>query len=73
MSQIGTWMQYVALAWGIHQLTPWPFAVSLSLVAQFAPSLLLSPIAGSAAGVGVKCRAIKVRTESDGWAPFLIQ
>jgi predicted MFS family arabinose efflux permease len=49
VSQIGTWMQYVALAWGIHQLTPWPFAVSLSLVAQFAPSLLLSPVAGSAA------------------------
>src|ERR1700728_2148173 len=49
ISQIGTWMQYVALAWGIHQLTPWPFAVSLSLVAQFTPSLLLSPVAGSAA------------------------
>jgi MFS family permease len=49
VSQIGTWMQYVALAWGIHQLTPWPFAVALSLVAQFAPSLVLSPIAGSVA------------------------
>jgi predicted MFS family arabinose efflux permease len=49
ISAIGTWMQYVALAWGIHQLTPWPFAVALSLVAQFTPSLLLSPFAGSIA------------------------
>jgi predicted MFS family arabinose efflux permease len=49
VSQIGTWLQYVALAWGIHQLTPWPFAVALSRVAQFAPSLVLSPIAGSVA------------------------
>src|ERR1700733_9255424 len=49
ISQIGTWLQYVALAWGIHQLTEWTFAVALSLVAQFAPSLVLSPIAGSIA------------------------
>jgi predicted MFS family arabinose efflux permease len=49
ISSIGTWFQYVALAWGIHQLTPWPFAVALSLVAQFAPSLVLSPFAGSIA------------------------
>jgi MFS family permease len=42
-------MQYVALAWGIHELTSWTFAVGLSLVAQFAPSLLLSPVAGSVA------------------------
>jgi predicted MFS family arabinose efflux permease len=49
VSAIGTWMQYVALAWGIRQLTSWPFAIALSLVAQFTPSLLLSPIAGSIA------------------------
>ncbi len=49
ISAVGTWMQYVALAWGIRQLTAWPFAVALSLVAQFAPSLVLSPLAGSVA------------------------
>jgi predicted MFS family arabinose efflux permease len=49
ISQIGTWMQYVALGWGIRQLTTWPFAIALSLVAQFGPSLLLSPYAGSVA------------------------
>ncbi|HEX5585755.1 MAG TPA: MFS transporter [Acidimicrobiia bacterium] len=49
ISQLGTWMQYVALGWGIRELSSWPFAVALSLVAQFGPSLLLSPYAGSVA------------------------
>jgi predicted MFS family arabinose efflux permease len=49
ISQLGTWMQYVALGWGIRELSAWPFAVALSLVAQFGPSLLLSPYAGSVA------------------------
>jgi MFS family permease len=49
VSSTGTWLQYVALAWGIHQLSSWPFAVALSLVAQFSPSLFLSPLAGSIA------------------------
>ena len=34
VSQLGTWGQYVALGWGIRQLTAWPFAVTLSLVAR---------------------------------------
>jgi MFS family permease len=49
ISQLGTWMQYVALGWGIRELSAWPFAVALSLVAQFGPSLVLSPYAGSVA------------------------
>jgi MFS family permease len=49
ISQLGTWMQYVALGWGIRELSSWPFAVALSLVAQFGPSLVLSPYAGSVA------------------------
>jgi MFS family permease len=49
ISSAGTWMQYVGLGWGIRQLTAWPFAVALSLVAQFGPSLVLSPFAGSVA------------------------
>ncbi len=37
VSQLGTWGQYVALGWAIRELSGWPFAVSLSLVAQFLP------------------------------------
>lgn len=49
VSQIGTWGQYIALGWAIRELTSWPFAVSLSLVAQFTPLLLLGPVAGAMA------------------------
>src|SRR6516165_9085571 len=49
VSQLGTWGQYVALGWAIRQLSDWPFAVALSLVAQFLPFLLLSPLSGALA------------------------
>ena len=49
VSQLGTWGQYVALGWAIRQLSGWPFAVSLSLVAQFLPFLLLAPLGGALA------------------------
>jgi MFS family permease len=49
VSQLGTWGQYVALGWAIRQLSGWPFAVSLSLVAQFLPFLVLSPVGGALA------------------------
>src|SRR5262249_28274197 len=49
VSQLGTGGQYVALGWAIRQLSGWPFAVSLSLVAQFLPFLLLSPVGGALA------------------------
>jgi MFS family permease len=49
VSQLGTWGQYVALAWAIRELSSWPFAVALSLVAQFLPFLVLSPIGGALA------------------------
>ena len=49
VSQLGTWGQYVALGWAIRQLSGWPFAVSLSLVAQFLPFLVLSPLGGALA------------------------
>jgi MFS family permease len=49
VSQLGTWGQYVALGWAIRELSGWPFAVSLSLVAQFLPFLLLSPLGGALA------------------------
>lgn len=49
VSQIGTWGQYIALGWAIRELTSWPFAVSLSLVAQFTPLLVLGPVGGAIA------------------------
>jgi MFS family permease len=49
VSQLGTWGQYVALGWAIRQLSSWPFAVALSLVAQFLPFLLLAPLGGALA------------------------
>jgi MFS family permease len=49
ISQLGTWMQFIALGWGIRELSAWPFAISLGLVAQFGPSLVLSPFAGMVA------------------------
>jgi MFS family permease len=49
VSQLGTWGQYVALGWAIRQLSAWPFAVALSLVAQFLPFLLLAPFGGALA------------------------
>src|ERR1700710_2078271 len=47
VSQLGTWGQYVALGRAIRELSGWPFAVSLRLVAQFLPFLLLSPVRGA--------------------------
>ncbi len=49
VSQLGTWGQYVALGWAIRQLSAWPFAVALSLVAQFLPFLVLAPFGGALA------------------------
>ncbi len=49
ISQMGMFTQLIALGWGLRELTDWPFAVSLSLVAQFGPALVLSPFAGSVA------------------------
>jgi MFS family permease len=49
VSQVGTWGQYVALGWAIRELSSWPFAVALSLVAQFLPFLLLAPLGGALA------------------------
>jgi MFS family permease len=49
VSQIGTWGQYIALGWAIRELTASPFAVALSLVAQFLPFLLLAPFGGALA------------------------
>jgi MFS family permease len=46
ISNLGTWMQYVGIGWALRGLTSWEFALGLSFVAQFGPSLVLAPSAG---------------------------
>src|SRR6058998_3875241 len=46
ISQIGTWMQSVAQAWLVLELTQSPFQLGLVSALQFAPVLLLSPVGG---------------------------
>ena len=44
VSLIGTWMQTVAQAWLILQLTGNPFVLGLVAVVQFGPVLVLGPV-----------------------------
>ncbi|HJQ50435.1 MAG TPA: MFS transporter [Gaiellaceae bacterium] len=46
VSQTGSWMQRIALAWFILQLTHSPFDVGLMAFAQFTPYMLLGLFAG---------------------------
>ena len=46
VSVSGTWMQNVAMAWLVLQLTGSPFAVGLLVLCQFLPFTLLSLAAG---------------------------
>jgi MFS family permease len=46
VSQIGSWMQRIALAWFVYQLTHSPFAVGVMAFAQFLPFMALGLFAG---------------------------
>src|SRR3989475_13000321 len=46
ISQIGTWMQSVAQAWLVLELTQSPLQLGVVSALQFAPVLLLSPVGG---------------------------
>ncbi len=46
ISQIGTWMQSVAQAWLVLELTRSPLQLGVVSALQFAPVLLLSPVGG---------------------------
>src|SRR5262244_2161855 len=46
ISQIGTWMQSVAQAWLVLELTHSPLQLGLVSALQFIPVLLLSPVGG---------------------------
>src|SRR2546426_12567352 len=47
VSQIGTWMQSVAQAWLVLELTHSPLQLGIVSALQFTPVLLLSPIGGA--------------------------
>src|SRR3989475_13188822 len=47
VSQIGTWMQSVAQAWLVLELTQSPLQLGIVSALQFTPVLLLSPIGGA--------------------------
>jgi MFS family permease len=49
VSVIGTWMQSVAQAWLVLELTDSPFRLGLITTLQFAPMLLLTVVAGAIA------------------------
>src|SRR5258705_3562783 len=46
VSQIGTWMQSVAQAWLVLELTQSPLQLRIVSAPQFTPILLLSPVRG---------------------------
>jgi MFS family permease len=45
-SQVGSWMQRIALGWFVYQLTHSPFAVGVMAFAQFLPFMVLGLFAG---------------------------
>ena len=45
-SQIGTWLQLIAVSWLVHRLTDSPFMLGLAAFALQLPFLLLTPFAG---------------------------
>ena len=57
---VGTWMQSVSQAWLVLQLTNSPFKLGLLGTLQFAPILLLSPLAGVLADRGPQRRLLLV-------------
>jgi MFS family permease len=46
ISQLGTWVQYVATGWVATELTKSPLLISFVFAVQWLPMLLLSPFAG---------------------------
>src|SRR2546425_13323840 len=58
VSQIGTWMQSVAQAWLVLELTRSPLQLGIVSALQFTPVLLLSPIGGALSDRFAKRRAL---------------
>ncbi len=70
MSNLGTWMQYVGIGWALRGLTSWEFALGLSFVAQFGPSLVLAPSAGVLADRFDRRRIVILATVAQSLPPF---
>src|SRR5437899_9506098 len=60
VSQIGTWMQSVAQAWLVLELTRSPLQLGIVSALQFTPVLLLSPIGGALSDRFAKRRVLLV-------------
>src|SRR2546427_4182332 len=60
VSQIGTWMQSVAQAWLVLELTHSPLQLGIVSALQFTPVLLLSPVGGALSDRFAKRRVLLV-------------
>src|SRR3989442_9623880 len=60
VSQIGTWMQSVAQAWLVLELTQSPLQLGIVSALQFTPVLLLSPVGGALSDRFAKRRVLLI-------------
>src|SRR3989454_12385583 len=60
VSQVGTWMQSVAQAWLVLELTHSPLQLGIVSALQFTPILLLSPVGGALSDRFAKRRVLLV-------------
>src|SRR3989441_8487387 len=60
ISQIGTWMQSVAQAWLVLEITQSPLQLGVVSALQFTPILLLSPVGGALSDRFAKRRGLLV-------------
>jgi len=60
ISQVGTWMQSVAQAWLVLELTHSPLQLGIVSALQFTPILLLSPVGGALSDRFAKRRVLLV-------------
>src|SRR5438874_2530533 len=60
ISQVGTWMQSVAQAWLVLELTGSPLQLGVVSALQFTPILLLSPVGGAMSDRFAKRRLLLV-------------
>src|SRR3989475_5742475 len=61
VSQVGTWMQSVAQAWLVLELTHSPLQLGIVSALQFTPILLLSPVGGALSDRFAQRRGLPLR------------
>lgn len=72
ISQIGTWMQSVAQAWLVLDLTHSPLQLGIVSALQFAPILLLSPVGGVLSDRFAKRRVLLVSQTAMQWQALVL-